>query len=268
MAGQFFDTWPWMLTLGTLVGALGTLVGAGGGFILVPVLLLLFPTESPETITAISMAVVFFNAASGTTAYARMRRVDFSSGWRFALAAIPGAFLGAVATNYIPRIWFDRVLGSAMVLVAGFLLARPLINRAHAAALHAEEHGTFRLNHALRARGCGISAVVGFVSSSLGIGGGIIHVPALVYALGYPVHVATATSHFVLACTSAIAVGEHALRGTYSGNMARVVALSIGAVGGAQVGARLSRKVNGPAVLICLAIAMAFAGLRIALTAH
>ncbi len=58
-----------LAALGLGVGLFGTLIGAGGGFVLTPVLLLLYPTESPETITGISLAVVFFNATSGSLAY-------------------------------------------------------------------------------------------------------------------------------------------------------------------------------------------------------
>lgn len=63
--------------LGFIVGAYGTLVGAGGGSVLAPALLILQPQESPATITAISLAVVFFNAYSGTVAYMRMGRIDY-----------------------------------------------------------------------------------------------------------------------------------------------------------------------------------------------
>ena len=68
-----------LVGLGLLVGAFGTLIGAGGGFVLVPVLLLLYPQDSPALVTGISLAVVFFNATSGSVAYARMGRVDFRS---------------------------------------------------------------------------------------------------------------------------------------------------------------------------------------------
>ena len=58
----------WLLPVGVLIGACGTLIGAGGGFVLTP-LLLVCPHESPEIITSISLAVVFFNALSGSVAY-------------------------------------------------------------------------------------------------------------------------------------------------------------------------------------------------------
>lgn len=83
----------WLLLLGLFVGAYGTLIGAGGGFVLVPILLL-YPDESPEIITSISPAVVFFNAASGSAAYARMGRIDYRAAAVFAAATVPGAVAG------------------------------------------------------------------------------------------------------------------------------------------------------------------------------
>jgi uncharacterized membrane protein YfcA len=80
-----------LIGLGLLVGAFGTLIGAGGGFVLVPVLLILYPQDSPALVTGISLAVVFFNAASGSVAYVRMRRVDMASGLMFAAATGPGS---------------------------------------------------------------------------------------------------------------------------------------------------------------------------------
>jgi len=75
--------------LGVGVGAFGTLVGAGGGFILTPVLLLIYPHDSARTLTAISLAVVFFNALSGSIAYGRQRRIDYRSGLVFGAATLP-----------------------------------------------------------------------------------------------------------------------------------------------------------------------------------
>ena len=70
----------WLIPVGFIIGTYGTLIGAGGGFVLVPMLILLYPQESPEVITSISLAVVFFNALSGSLAYMRLKRVDYRSG--------------------------------------------------------------------------------------------------------------------------------------------------------------------------------------------
>jgi len=71
------ETAALLVLIGFAVGAFGTLIGAGGGFILTTILLLLYPHDSPQTLTAISLAAVFFNAASGSAAYARQRRIDY-----------------------------------------------------------------------------------------------------------------------------------------------------------------------------------------------
>ena len=112
--------------LGLLVGAYGTLVGAGGGSVLVPALLILLPGESPATITAISLAVVFFNAYSGTIAYMRMGRVDYRAGVLFTLAGLPGAILGTLLVHQIPRQWFDPIFGVLLLGLGSLLVFNPL----------------------------------------------------------------------------------------------------------------------------------------------
>ena len=114
-------TYLWLFPLGLAIGAFGTLIGAGGGFILVPILLIVYPNENTELITSISLAVVFFNALSGSVAYARMKRIDYKSGIIFAVATIPGAILGAVSTAYVPRYAFDIIFGVLMIVAGVFL---------------------------------------------------------------------------------------------------------------------------------------------------
>jgi uncharacterized membrane protein YfcA len=243
-----------LVVIGFIVGAIGTLIGAGGGFILVPVLLLLNPHAGADTLTGISLAVVFFNAASGTLAYARMRRIDFKAGTIFAIAALPGAVLGVYATSHIPRRLFDGIFGFLLVAAAVYLVA----TTGHKTK---ESHsGSYNLW-----LGVVISAGVGFLSSLLGIGGGIIHVPALTYALNFPVHTATATSHFVLSITALVATLIHLRNGALNGQLQTIAWLSVGAIAGAQAGAKLSNRIGGPWILRSLAIGLGLAGIRILL---
>src|SRR5688572_8057337 len=93
--------------LGFVIGLYGTLVGAGGGSVLIPTLLLMFPNESPAALTSVSLAVVFFNAYSGTIAYMRTRRIDYYAGTLFTVAGIPGAILGVLLVHEVPRSLFD-----------------------------------------------------------------------------------------------------------------------------------------------------------------
>jgi uncharacterized membrane protein YfcA len=273
MAGLPIEQYFGLLALGIGVGAYGTLIGAGGGFVLMPVLLLLYPHQSPELLTSISLAVVFFNALSGSEAYALMKRIDYRSGLLFSAATIPGAVLGALNTAYIPRRMFDLIFGVLLVAGAVFLVAKSSNNglrsslsprsRFSMTRRVVDIHGTeykYTFNYLY---GIGISVAVGYISSFLGIGGGIIHVPALCYLLGFPIHIATATSHFILAVMALTGTIVHIATGTFSHGVHRTIALAIGVLLGAQIGARLSEKIQGGWIIRGLAIALGLVGLRI-----
>jgi uncharacterized membrane protein YfcA len=111
-----------LIALGFGVGAYGTLIGAGGGFVLMPILLLLYPGYSTDLVTSISLAVVFFNTLSGSEAYAIMKRIDYKSGLLFAGAAIPGAVVGALNTRQVPRHLFDIIFGIVLLAAAVFII--------------------------------------------------------------------------------------------------------------------------------------------------
>lgn len=259
--------------LGVGVGAFGTLVGAGGGFVLTPVLLLLYPHDPPETLTAISLTAVFFNAASGTAAYLRERRVDVRSGLVFAAATLPGAVGGALLTGVVSRHLFDGLMGGVLALLAGWLLlGEPWRPRPGRRAMRrrtlVDRQGRRHEYDVPLARGALYSLGVGFVSSFLGIGGGVIHVPLLVRALGFPTHVATATSHFVLAWLAGTGTITHAFAGSFShhSGLRRAAMLSVGVVVGAQIGARLSRRLRGRHIERLLAAALAALAARLLLS--
>jgi uncharacterized membrane protein YfcA len=111
--------------------------------------------------------------------------------------------------------------------------------------------------------GLGISAAVGYISSLLGIGGGIIHVPALVQLLGFPVHVATATSHFILAIMTLVGTIVHYLNGSLAGGTTEILYLAPSVIIGAQLGAQLSTRINGRFIMQALALALFFVGIRL-----
>jgi uncharacterized membrane protein YfcA len=257
----------WLVPIGFVVGTLGTMVGAGGGFLLAPLLLLIYPHERPETIASISLAVVFLNATSGTIAYARMKRVDYKSGILLAGATVPGAILGAYSTSLIPRRTFDIIFSIVLIGAAALLLWRPharaVIGKGSFHRVVVEKDGVVHEFHYNPYVAAGLSLGVGYVSSLLGIGGGIIHVPVLTAVLGFPVHIATATSHFALAVMAGTGTLTHVLAGTFTHGVRRTLALGVGVLVGAQVGARLSNKVNGAWILRGLAIALVTVAIRL-----
>lgn len=254
----------WLIPLGFFAGGFGTLIGAGGGFVLVPALLFIYPGEPPETITSISLAVVFFNALSGTLAYARSDRIRFKSGAIFAGATVPGAVTGALATTAISRERFNLIFGLLLVAMATFLTFKSSKKTAAGIAQAGSvTTKTLNLDRPALIAGAGVSTVFGFISSFFGIGGGFLYVPALVYALRFPIHTATATSLFVLTITAFTGSATHVAAGLFHHELRRVIALSIGAILGAQMAARLSQRIRGEWIMRSLAVALGLVGLRL-----
>jgi uncharacterized membrane protein YfcA len=262
--------WLWLVPLGFAVGACGTLIGSGGGFILVPALLLLHPEKKATVVTCIALTVVFFNSLSGSVAYARMRRIDYRSGIVFAAATVPGAILGAFCTTCIERCVFDPLLACLLIVVSVALFLHP--PRKHSSPGQAENplqrppagagSPSYATPYTMKV-GIGLSVLVGFLSSLFGVGAGIIYVPAMVHILGFPTHVATATSIFVLATTKLTGALVHIVRGELAGMVGVTAALTLGALGGAQLGAWVSRRVRGVWIIRALAIGLGLVGLRI-----
>lgn len=255
MSPQLLD-FAWLAPLGFAIGAYGTLVGAGGGSLLVPVLLILMPQESAAALTSISLAVVFFNAYSGTVAYMRMGRVDYYAGVLFALAGLPGAVLGVLLVRDMPRTLFDPLFGGLLLLLGVYLAANPLGKpRGGAAGLPLQAP-----NYRLGSIGSAYTAVL---SSVLGIGGGIIHVPFLIRVLRMPPHVATATSQFVLTFMALTATITHVALGEFNEGIDHTAYLAIGVLMGAPLGAALSAKIHGSVIIRLLALALCLVGLRL-----
>jgi uncharacterized protein len=258
--------------LGLGVGTYGTLIGAGGGFILVPVLLVAYPRMTATQVTAVSLAVVTVNAVSGSLSYARARRIDYRTGLVLAIATVPGAVLGAIVVGYIPRRLFDLIMGAALVLVSLFLLARPGGNRplwlnsrftvSRSIVGMGSTTYEYRFNLALAAV---FSVGIGFLSSLLGIGGGIIQVPLLTSFFAFPPHIATATAQFALVFTSATGTLTHVVQGVYGPFLRLTAELAVGVVLGAQLGAALSHRLKGVVLIRLLAIALGLAGIRLLL---
>jgi uncharacterized membrane protein YfcA len=264
-----------LLGIGFAVGTLGTLIGSGGGFILVPILIFTHPHLKPAVITAISIAIVACNALSGTVAYARAKRIDYKAGLQFSLFTLPGSILGVIITRYISARAFTLAFGLLLVTLALYLFFKK--NRGETPVQAGDKTGIKAGNHLTditgetfyytynKYLGWAISFIVGFISPVLGIGGGIIHVPALINWLNFPVHIATATSHFILAIMSITSVIVHITEGNYNDPyiVKLVIWLAIGVVMGAQLGAYLSPKIKGTAIIKALAISLALVGVRI-----
>ncbi|MBC5806857.1 MAG: hypothetical protein DLM53_09840 [Candidatus Eremiobacter antarcticus] len=249
--------------LGFATGTYGTLVGVGGGLIIVPVLLFLH--VAPKEAAGTSMAVVLANAASGAWSYHRQRIIDLRAGLIFALAGLPGAILGGYADQFVPRRGFGLGFGLFLALMSLrlFLSRRTNVGESTPPEPAPTQTASTQPARSTPSKIATPSAawlaaclgfVVGFLASMLGIGGGIAYVPGMVYLFHYLPHAATATSTFIIALTAIFATASHAYYGDVLWGPA--VAIAVGAVAGAQLGARLARNVASEGLMRLFGVAV------------
>ena len=275
--------WLTLAAVGFVTGVFGVLVGAGGGFILVPILRIFFDKE-PTIVAGTVLALVAANSISGAFAYRYMRVVDKRSAYLFAAAAIPGSviapFVLKKALEGLPGV-FDAMFGLLLVILAVRIATqqfdsgrqsrlgrarsrrRSFINpqTLHRRRITAESGETYRyrLNERWAVL---INFVLGFISSFFGVGGGFLRTPILVYAFGFPVQVAVATSIFALSFYTTAGAATHAFIGNIEWFPTFVFA-GIGLVTGGQIGARLSGKVQGPWIMRLLMFVILAMGVQL-----
>lgn len=264
-----------LVFIGLAAGVFGTIIGAGGGFLIVP-FLLLTQHFSSQMAVGTSLVVVFFNALSGTYAYAKQKRIDYQTAIIFSLATVPGSILGAYVTKWLSGEAFRTVFGIFILCVAAYVWYRARQETTQQVAVgSAPANPTTKVRTIVDAEGNSYSVSydlkwgiissfgVGLIASVLGIGGGLIHVPLMIYLLGFPAHLATATSHLILTISSAIAAVSHVTVGEVDFTVA--LYLAIGAIVGAQIGARLAKRTKGSAIIKGLVVALVFLGIRLVL---
>ena len=213
-----------------------------------------------------------------------MRVVDKRSAYLFAAAAIPGSviapFVLKKALEGLPGV-FDAMFGLLLVILAVRIATQQLdsgrqsrLGRArsrrrsfinpqtlHRRRITAESGETYRyrLNERWAVL---INFVLGFISSFFGVGGGFLRTPILVYAFGFPVQVAVATSIFALSFYTTAGAATHAFIGNIEWFPTFVFA-GIGLVTGGQIGARLSGKVQGPWIMRLLMFVILAMGVQL-----
>lgn len=278
-----------LVLLGWFAGTYGTIIGAGGGFIMVPALLIVFSLSSQQA-SALSLTVMVAAAISGNVAYARQRRIDYRAALPLAIASLPGAWLGAVVSSFLAGRVFSIAFALLLASISAYLLINPE-RRARGGDETSDDDspelptappslwqrlGWGRVRRQLVTSegqsysfeydgriGFLASPCIGFISGVFGIGGGLIFVPILVQLLRFPVHVATATSFFILMITAAGGAFSHALLGHVPWDFA--IPMAIGLIAGGQTGAYISKRLRGTWIVRGGAVGLGIVALRLLL---
>ena len=234
-----------LFILGIGVGSFGALVGIGGGLIMVPLFMYFMMQPSGSTFANVQEVVgtslfgVLLNALSGTWAYFRQKRIILSVAMPFALATVPGAFLGSYVSEWFSGPAFSITFGASLAFLGCFMYWS---SRNKAANRSADE---FDPNELPRSK------------IWLGIGCRLHSNPDnRWHRHGY-----NAASTFVLMVSAAIGVVGHALLAHIV--WAPAVAVGCGAIVGAQLGARLARKSKPRLIVILLSCVMVALGCQL-----
>ncbi|MCI4624859.1 MAG: sulfite exporter TauE/SafE family protein [Candidatus Magnetoovum sp. WYHC-5] len=255
-----------LIIAGVFVGVIGTLIGAGGGFLVVPFLIINYGF-SPQHAVGTSMAVVFLNALSGTFSYVSQKRVDYELGIKFSVFALPGVIIGTIIEQYITVMMFSVIFSVLLLSIAYLLLFQKefyLICDNNTKSLTCrtlvDAHGNEYNFCPDMNIGFGGSFFIGIISSLFGIGGGLIHVPLMTF-IGVPVHVATATSHFTIVITSFIGLIIYMGLNTVDINYA--IFIGIGSIYGAYVGAKLATITKEKVIKQIIAVALIIVAIKL-----
>ncbi|MBI2428920.1 MAG: sulfite exporter TauE/SafE family protein [Ignavibacteriales bacterium] len=243
-----------LFSVGVFVGMFGTIIGVGGGFIVVP-LLTIFYQFSPQYAVGTSMVIVALNAISGTVSYVRQHRIDYRTGILFASATLPGSFMGAYLLQLISKPVFDISFGIFLIVIVLYLGFRRQLPSEPVTM------STYQTPHFSKPLGFVISFFVGFVASMAGIGGGVVHVPAMIYLFHFVPFIAIPTSHFILAISATFAAASHAYIGEVAWTF--IPYLGAGAIIGAQIGGQLSHKIKSYWIICGLLFVMALVAIRL-----
>ncbi|MEI8096018.1 MAG: sulfite exporter TauE/SafE family protein [Spirochaetales bacterium] len=239
------------LVLGFVLGFVGSLTGIGGGFLLMPILLLVFPEASVESLALVSLCVVFFNSFSGSVLALTKARVRLRTGMAYGLVSLPTVWLGTQTQALVQASVFRLLLGA--LLFAGAIL---LFFQAAPAPRETQPPALLWLTGTL------LSLGIGFVSGFFALGGGFLFLPLLVYVLRYRIDQATATTQFIVGVGSLLALALHLGRAELAVAPMLLAGLVAGVLVGAPVGSAASTRWNAQAVLRLLALLLVLAGLK------
>ena len=236
--------------VGVVASIFGSLVGMGGGFIVIPLLRLVFGV-APSVVAGTSLLFVLANVATSAIGYIKQKRVDFSLAVPISIGGVPGSIAGVLIAHRISATWFDYLYGALLVGLF-FLVIRRNANTA------TTTNKTFA-----HFWGVAVAAgiVLGLFSSLFGIGGGIVMVPLLLVAAKLPPHVVSATSGFIILCTAPVGVIAHGLTGDIDWLVA--VPLTLGGLAGGYMAPYIAKRISSPGLvrLLAFALLVAAAGL-------
>lgn len=225
------------LVIGLGSAIIGALIGVGGGFLMVPCFSFMGLTKDYAPV--LSLFVILFMALSASLKYGREKLINYRLGLFYASFSVIGAFLGAYFLHIVNNLVF-KIIFSCLAVVVGIQL---VLKRAE--IKDQAQNGSTKSQYSYYwVILWGV--LTGIVSSFLGIGGGLIAVPVLYLFFLETMHVAIATSLFIMIFTASVGTLQHALLGYLDVSLVLIgLVVVIGAIIGSQIGSMIQLRLKG-----------------------
>jgi uncharacterized membrane protein YfcA len=245
--------------IGVLGGLIAGFLGIGGGILVLPILLYVANVEV-KVATAVSALQTFFASSFSTLFNYLQKTINIRFGFVFGLTSAAGYFLGSYFTKYIPATAIKIVYICAAILSIGLFYLR----RESGSCI---EKSGIAVNLIPDKRSClkiiPVSLVSGFVFGLLGIGGGALYVPLLVFMFGFPLKIAIGTSLMIIFLSSIFGVIGKLMVIRFDFFLGLAVAL--GSIVGSRIGTYLNIKVRPKIIKITFIILLVITIIRVAL---
>ncbi|MGJ8590605.1 MAG: sulfite exporter TauE/SafE family protein [Yoonia sp.] len=259
-----------LLGLGGIVGILSGMFGVGGGFLITP--LLFFIGIPPAVAVATGANQIVASSVSALLAHLKRKTVDLRMGTVLLIGGLVGAAGGVSIFNYLKSLGqVDLLVNLCYVVFLGiigglmFIESLNALYKTRTGKRQPRKKHTWiqKLPFKMRFRVTGlyisvippllVGAFVGLLAAIMGVGGGFIMVPAMIYLLGMPTKVVVGTSLFQILFVTAFTTLLHATT-NYTVDIVLAVLLLIGGVIGAQFGTSLGTKLKAEQLRILLAL--------------
>jgi len=246
-----------LVIFGFFIGILASMTGVGGGVFIVPILTFFYDFRV-NSATGTSLTAIIFTAIASTINYARQKRIYYKTGLLLAVTAAPGAYLGGWIAKITQEQLLGLIFGAFLILVAARMIVSLAQRKEADKTLPVKTDAELVRSGKIIIIGVALGFFGGFASGLLGIGGGTLIVPIMAFALGMPIHLATATSMFTMIFTATSGVAEYYQAGLV--NFPIALLFAAGTVVGAQVGAFTSKKISNRNLTVIFSIMLIVAG--------
>jgi hypothetical protein len=276
MAGSFS---LWLFAVSMAASALGGMLGMAGGIFIVPILTIFGHIEIHTAIGA-SIISVIACSCGGAAPFLKNRLTNIRLAIVLEIATTTGALTGVVLAGILPVSYLYFIFAAILFISAHQMLARrrdPLLASALSDASHSSDALGLNSSYPDRelgrevayrvhrvALGMALMYGAGLISALLGIGSGVLKIPAMDTAMRLPIKVSSATSNFMIGVTAAASAGIYFMRGSIVTEVAGPVAF--GSVLGAIVGARLLLIVSNDKLRLLFVAVLVLLGIQMLLT--